>query len=143
MDSSYSVSNSELAMQISIFSFNYTFPLMIYMNSGIVAGFTLLFSLIICHQKLIYFYIFLAFGLLLGFAFYLLKTISDRINSLTAQYSSDTLLPNSQLISDEEVMQPLAYILLAGYLILFPVLLFSPSKVKMGVKILANMYDYF
>ena len=113
------------------------------MNIGILTGLVLLFSLVICYRKLICLYIFLSFGLLLGFAFYLLKTITDRVGSLTSQYSSDTGLSTSQLISDEETLQPLAYILLAAYLILFPVILFSPSKIKMAIKILSKMYDYF
>ena len=143
MDSAYSVSSSQLAEQISIYSFNRTFPLMIYMNFGIVTGFLLLFSIIICFRKLIYLYIFLSFGFLVGFAFYLLKTITDRINSLTTQYATDLALPSSQLISDEQAMQPLAYILLAAYLILFPVVLFSPAKIKMAIRILSKMYEYF
>ena len=116
---------------------------MTYMNVGIVICLIFLFSILICYPKLTYLLTFLSFGILLGFAFYLLKTITDRVNSLTALYASDTLLATSQLISDEQVMQPLAYILLAAYLILFPVILFSPSKMKMAVKILSEMYDYF
>ena len=73
---------------------------MIYMNFGIVTGFLLLFSIIICFRKLVYLYIFLSFGFLVGFAFYLLKTITDRINSLTTEYATDLALPSSQLISD-------------------------------------------
>ena len=82
--SNYVVSDSALASQISIYNFNATFALMIYMNIGIIIGFILLFSLLVCYQKLLYAYIFTAFLLLLGFAFYLLKTIKDRVGSLTA-----------------------------------------------------------
>ena len=116
---------------------------MLYMNIGIVISLILLFALLICYQKLIYLYIVLAFALLLGFAFYLLKTIKDRVDSLTLQYAADASLPSSQLISDEEVMQPLAFMLLAAYLVLFPVILFSPNKIRMGVRILSKMYSYF
>jgi uncharacterized membrane protein YedE/YeeE len=141
--SSYEVSSSDLAVQVSAYDFNLTFPLMLYMNIGIVIGLILLYSLLICYHKLVYPLIFLGFALLLGFAFYLLKTIKDRVDSLTVQYASDPNLPNSLLITGEQAMQPLAYILLAGYLILFPVVLFSPAKIKMAVKILSNMYNYF
>jgi len=73
---------------------------MLYMNFGIVVGLIILFCIVICCPKVVYPYIFSAFGILLGFAFYLLKTIKDRVDALTALYSSDTSLPTSQLISD-------------------------------------------
>jgi hypothetical protein len=143
VDSTYAVSNSQLAVQISIYSFNLTFPLMLYMNFGIVVGLIILLGMVVCCPKVVYPYIFIAFGILLGFAFYLLKTVKDRVDSLTTLYSSDTSLPTSQLISDEQALQPLAYILLAGYLILFPVVLFSPGKIKMAINLLSRMYGYF
>ena len=131
------MANSDLAVQISIYSFNRTLPLMTYMNIGIVVCLIILFSLLICYPKLTYLLTFLSFAVLLGFAFYLLKTITDRVNSLTALYATDSFLATSQFISDEQVMQPLAYILLAVYLLLFPVIQFSPGKMKMAVKSLS------
>lgn len=99
VDSTYLVNNSELAIQISIYSYNLTFTLMLGINFSIVAGLVILFSMLICCSKLIIGYIFIAFGLLVGFSFYLLKTIKDRVDSLTVQYSTDSTLSNSQFIS--------------------------------------------
>lgn len=116
---------------------------MVYMNIGVVIGFVLLFSLLICYQHLLYVYIVSAFLILLGFAFYLLKTIKDRVDGLTSEYASDSGLPSSQLITNEQSMQPLAYLLLEAFLILFPVILFSPDKIRTAVNLLAKMYNYF
>ena len=116
---------------------------MVYMNIGVIIGFILLFSLLICYQKLLYLYIFAAFALLLSFAFYLLKSIKDRVDSLTAEYSSDTSLPESAFIANEQSMQPLAFILLAVFLILFPMIMFAPGKIKTGINLLSKMYSYF
>lgn len=143
MSSSYAVTSSDLANQISIYNYNFTFPLMLYMNIGIVVGCILLYSLLICYPKLFYAYTFTAFLVLLGFAFYLLKTINDRVDSVTAEYPSDLNLPSSQLLSDEQALQPLAYILLAFFLVFFPVILFSPGKIRLGVNLLSNLYAYF
>jgi hypothetical protein len=73
----------------------------------------------------------------------LLKTIKDRVDSLNTQYAGDPGFANSQLINDEKSMQPLAYLLLAGYLVLFPVVLFAPAGIKLGVRLLSKMYAYF
>lgn len=94
------MSNSALSSQVSIYNFNHTFPLMIYSNIGVIVGVILLFSLAICYGKLIYAYIFIAFLLLIGFAFYLLKTIKDRVDSLILQYATDSNLSNSELLSN-------------------------------------------
>lgn len=40
-------------------------------------------------------------------------------------------------------MTGLAYILLASYLIIFPIILFSPSKIKMAASIIKNMEKYY
>jgi hypothetical protein len=116
---------------------------MLYINVGIVVGIMILYSLIICYQRLIYGYIFASFFLLLGFAFYLLKTINDRVSSLTIEYANDPGFSSSQLLSDEKSLQPLAYILLAGYLVLFPIVLFAPYSIRLGVNLLSKMYSYF
>jgi hypothetical protein len=47
------------------------------------------------------------------------------------------------LLSDERTLQPLAYLLLAFFLVLLPMGLFGVGKVKMGVNLLAGMWDYF
>lgn len=116
---------------------------MLYVNVGIVVGTLILFTLIICYRKLVYFYIFISFVLLLGFAFYLLKSINDRVTFYNNQYSADANLRNSVLMAEEQSLQPLAFVLLALYLILFPVILFAPSSIRLAIKVLSNMYKYF
>lgn len=54
---------------------------MLYINIAIIIGVILLFILLICIPKLVYFYIFIAFLLLLGFSFYILKSIDRRIQA--------------------------------------------------------------
>lgn len=100
VSSSYSVATSDLTNQVSIYNYYETFPLMLYMNIGIVVGCILLFSLLICYPKLFYAYTFTAFLILLGFAFYLLKNIKDRVDSIKASYPSDTVLISSELLLD-------------------------------------------
>lgn len=102
---------------------------MLYVNVGVVIGIIFLFVLLICFRKLVYFYVFVTFVLLLGFAFYLLKSINDNVSTLILSQSGDSYFPNSQLLSDVQSIQPLAYVLLAAYLILFPVILFAPSSI--------------
>lgn len=116
---------------------------MVYVNVGIVVGILMLFTLIICYRKLVYFYMFASFVLLLGFAFYLLKSINDRVTNYSNQYSSDENFKNSLFISDEQSLQPLAFALLALYLILFPIILFAPSSIRLAIKVLSKMYKYF
>ena len=72
---------------------------MLYVNVGILVGTLLFFILIVCYRKLVYFYIFLSFVLLLGFAFYLLKSINDRVTVYNNMYSSDSYFKSSLLIS--------------------------------------------
>ncbi len=40
-------------------------------------------------------------------------------------------------------MRSLAYVLLAAYLFLFPMILFAPKKIQIAVKIISNMGKYF
>lgn len=116
---------------------------MLYVNVGVVIGIIMLFCLLICLRKLVYFYIFSSFLLLLGLAFYLLKSIKDKIDSLKILYTADSNFSTSFLLADEQSIQPLAYVLLAAYLILFPIVLFAPTSIKLAVKVLSNMYKYF
>lgn len=53
---------------------------MAYANVGIFVGIVLCFLLLICYPKLAYFYIFLGFLILLGFSFYLLKSVEQRVS---------------------------------------------------------------
>lgn len=109
---------------------------MLYINVGILVGLIFLFSLLICFQKLVYAYILITFLLLLGFSFYLLKSIDVRI-------IAQNVLPDTIFYQDEKRMTGLAYTLLASYLIFFPMILFSPRKIKIAVSILSSMYKYF
>ena len=92
------------------------------------------FILLICFARLIYFYIALTFIMLLGFAFYLLKSIKTTL----AQYDSQSIF-----YTEAGNIQPLAYILMAIYLVMFPLVLFSPSKIKSTVRIISKMSNYF
>lgn len=109
---------------------------MLYINVGILVGVMVLFILLICFQRLVYLYIFLTFVLLLGFSFYLLKSINLRIQNKAIQV-------DSIFYRDENRMTSLAFTLLAGYLLFFPMILFSPRKIKIAVRILSSMYPYF
>jgi hypothetical protein len=107
---------------------------MLYANVGVLVGVVLCFLLLICYPRLIYFYIFLAFIVLLGFSFYLLKSIEQRVN-----YWNSNSVYSGAIIEDETKMTSLAYILLAAYLIIFPMILFAPKKIQIAVKIIAGM----
>jgi hypothetical protein len=143
VDSTFTVTSTSLSMQITAYNISQTLPFMLYVNVGVVVGIIILFTLIICYRKLVYFYIFISFVLLLGFAFYLLKSINDRVAYYNNQYLTDGNLKNSLLLSEEQSLQPLAFILLALYLILFPIILFAPSSIKLAIKVISNMYKYF
>jgi hypothetical protein len=58
---------------------------MLFSNVGILVGIILCFLLLICYPKLIYLYVFLAFLVLLGFSFYLLKAIDLRVSYWNSQ----------------------------------------------------------
>lgn len=73
---------------------------------------------------------------MLGFSFYLLKSIDSRI-------IDNKIVSGSIFYQDEKKMTGLAYTLLAAYLLFFPIILFSPLKIKISVNILSNMYKYF
>ena len=107
---------------------------------GVVIGLIFLFVLLVCFRKAVYFYIFTSFVLMLGFAFYLLKATNDRVESISV---NDGVSDDSGLLADERSLQPLAYVLLAAYLVLFPVILFAPASLKMAVRVLSQMYKYF
>lgn len=72
--------SSSLSAQIQIYSFSKTFPTMLYVNIVIVVCLCLFILLIICVQKLIYAYTLLSFLIMLGFSFYLLKSIEVRVD---------------------------------------------------------------
>jgi len=95
---------------------------------------SLCFILIMCFARIIYFYIALTFIMLIGFAFYLLKSVKTNIS----QYDSQSIF-----YTEAANIQPLAYILMAFYLIMFPLVLFSPTKIKSAVRIISKMSNYF
>lgn len=113
------------------------------MNIGVVVGLLVIFSLLICYPKIAYLLFFSAFALLLTLPFLLLKNSQDRTSSLLLQYASDTSLASSSFIASEKTLQPLAYLLLAIFLVLMPVGLFSIAKIRMGVSLLGGMWNYF
>lgn len=92
------------------------------------------FICLICFAKLIYFYIALTFIMLIGFAFYLLKTVNDRLSGLTQ---------GTIFYKEASNILPLAYIMMALYMVAFPFVLFSPSKIKSGTRIIQKMSKYF
>lgn len=58
---------------------------MLYTNVGVLVGIILCFLLMICYPKLLYFYILSTFLILLGFSFYLLKSIEQRVSFWNSQ----------------------------------------------------------
>lgn len=111
---------------------------MLYTNVGVLVGIILFFLLMICYPKLLYFYILLTFLILLGFSFYLLKSIEQRISFWNSQS-----VYSGAIIDDETQMTGLAYLLLAAYLFIFPMVLFSPKKIQIAVKIIEKMERYY
>ena len=92
------------------------------------------FVLLICFAKMIYFYIAFTFVMLLGLAFYLLKSVKTNLG----QYYEQSIF-----YTQAGSIQPLAYILMAIYLVIFPLVLFSPSKIKSAVRIISKLSNYF
>lgn len=74
------------------------------------------------------------FLMLLGFAFYLLKSVKSTLSSLNSA---------SIFYTDTSNILALAYILMAIYLIIFPFILFSPKKISTAVKIIGKLSKYF
>lgn len=130
--------STALTSQIEIYNLQQSFITMVYSNIGILIGILFLFVMLIFFQKLLYFYIFLTFSILLAFSFYLLKSIEERVKLWNGMGVFTGIL-----IDNQQRFTSLAYILLAAYLVLFPIILFSPKKIKIAVKILANMQHYF
>ena len=105
----------------------------LYTTVGLVVGIMLIMGLLTCLRKFIYIYIFLMFGFLLGFSFYLLKSIDNQQQTLiTAGYQS-----GSYLLTSQTSITGLAYTLLGGYLLLFPIVLFAPKRIKTLVLLLS------
>ncbi len=130
--------SSSLNGQIQIYNLKTTFGTMAYVNVGIFVGIIISFLLLICYPKLAYFYIFLGFLVLLGFSFYLLKSIEQRVN-----FWHSNAIYSGAIIEDETEMTSLAYILLAIYLVCFPMILFAPKKIQTAIDIISSMRKYY
>ncbi len=90
----------------------------------------------IAWPKVIYAYIGALFVMLLGLSFFIIKMIDNR--------KRDHSIPeNSIFEQDEEEIEGFAYFFLAMYLIIFPILLFQPEKLKTAVRILGQMYSFY
>jgi hypothetical protein len=72
--------------------------------------------------------------MILGFAFFLLKSLRANM----ALYDQQSLF-----YQDAAQILPIAYVLMALYLVVFPFVLFSPKKIATAVKIIAKMNKYF
>lgn len=72
--------------------------------------------------------------MLIGFAFYLLKTINNDLSKLDSQ---------SIFYVEAENILPLAYIVMAFYLLMFPLMLFSQGKIKSAIRLVSKMSIYF
>jgi hypothetical protein len=133
--SSYS---SSLYGQIQIYNLKTTYGTMAYANVGVFVGIVICFLLLICYPKLAYFYIFMGFLVLLGFSFYLLKSVEQRVN-----FWHSNAVYSGAIIEDETEMTSLAYILLAAYLVFFPMILFAPKKIQTAIDIISSMRKYY
>jgi hypothetical protein len=111
-----------------------TFIQIIYSSFSLLVLSTVLFLLLICLTKLIYLYVGVLFLMLLGFAFYLLKSVKTTLSTLNS---------SSIFYTDTSNIMALAYILMAIYLIIFPFILFSPKKISTAVKIIGKLTKYF
>lgn len=111
---------------------------MLYANVGTVVGIIFCLLLLICYPKLLYLYTFVGFLVLLGFSFYLLKSIEQRV-----KYWNNNGVYSGIILDDETEMTSLAYILLAIYLFIFPMVLFAPKKIQTAVQIISSMEKYF
>jgi hypothetical protein len=125
-----------LASQIQMYNFKSAYILELYTSVGVLVGSIMLFGVMVCCPGLVYGFILVTFAILLGFSFYLLKAIQLRV--------SENNIPNGTIFyTDETRMNSLAYVFLGFYLILFPLILFAPKKIGIGVKILSKMRPYF
>ncbi len=108
---------STLSKQISMYTLSQSFGPMVYASfiSLILSSISFLF--LICFARLIYFYIGMTFAMLLGFGFYLLKSVRSYMD----KFDSGTIF-----YSEASSILPLAYALMAIYLIIFPIVLFTP-----------------
>lgn len=117
-----------------MYNVKYTFPMIIYVSASLLAFTIMVFMLIIAIPKLIYLLISLLFFMLLGMAFYLLKNFEVRILNYGITSTS------SIFYKDEQNTRAISFLLLGIYLIIFPFILFSPKKIKLGVFILEKIY---
>ena len=128
--------SSDLTAQIDIYSFDETLPTMLYTNIGVVSFIIFAFLLLICFPRLTYFYMVLTFLILLGFSFYLLKSIELRV-------SDKGVKSGSIFETDEKRNDGLAFGLLACYLVVLPIMLFAPKKLKTAMTVLLELYKYY
>jgi archaellum biogenesis protein FlaJ (TadC family) len=71
--------SSDLSAQIDIYSFKEAYSTMLFSNVGVLVFLIICVLLIRCCPKIIVFYIVLAFLIMLGFSFYVLKSIELRV----------------------------------------------------------------
>ena len=130
--------SSTLNDQIAMYNLKQTFPTVVWVTFVLLVMTGVLYSFIVCVPKIIYFYIVTVFLMLLAFSFYLLKNLEVR----AATYP-DFIFSGSIFQSDEDSIRYLAYLFLTIYLVIFPLVLFSPKKIRMAARILARMKGYF
>lgn len=123
-----------LDKQITMLTLKQTIVPLVYASFISLVVSSLSFILLICFARLIYFYIGLTFIMLIGFAFYLLKSVKNdllRIDSGSIFY-----------VEGGSIL-PLAYILMGFYLLMFPLMLFSQSRIKSAIRLVSKMSIYF
>ena len=76
--------------------------------------------------------------MLLAMSFYLLKNFELRVQSYGLM-----AYPNSILYTEEQNTRSIAFVLLGIYLVIFPFVLFSPKKIKLGVLMLGKLKNFY
>ena len=135
--SSFTLS-TQLSDQVSMYNVKYCFTSIVYTTAGLLVVTGIFYLFIICIPKVIYFYIACVFFMLLGLAFFILKNLEIRESANSTTISSGNIFYN-----DERTIATLSYLLLAVYLLIFPLILFSPKKIRMAAKIIGHLQDYY
>lgn len=117
-----------------MYSLKSSFIQIVYISFSLLVISTICFILLLCFSKLVYVYVGMLFLMLLGFAFYLLKSVTTTLDGLQTQ---------SIFYTDAANILALAYILMAIYLVIFPFILFSPKKITIAAKIISKLSNYF
>lgn len=121
-----------------MYNIQYVFPMLTYVSASLTVFTTVLFVLLIFLPELVYFIIASLFVMLLAMSFYLLKNFQLRVQSYgLADY------PSSVLYTEEQNTRSISFVLLGIYLVIFPFVLFSPKKIKLGVLILGKLRSFY